>query len=797
MSATAAPVGRLVDQFEHGLDAPICLTWELTYACNLACVHCLSSSGRRDPRELSTAECKAVIDELQRMQVFYVNVGGGEPTVRRDFWELLDYATAHDVGREVLDERLADHARDRGAAGGDRLRRRPDLPRRCQRRGQRPRPRTRLLRHGAARDARPRRRRLPGLQDLGGHHARERGAARPVQGHRRRLRRAVADHASAPLGPRRGRLGRTASHRGAAARALRLAARARRGGADRRLVLPPRRLRRSAAGTEPVRGRPRGLPHRSRRRRVRVPVRDPRRIPAPATFARTAASPASGASPSCSSTYADRRRAEHAPRVGSTTRAAAAAWPRSSSLASRSTARTRSARSATANRSSPPGMRPRRARRSTTRARPPPDRACDEDPLADFWRDSVMASSQRLVRVGRRGAAAGAETPAQAPSTTRCSPGAERGATLDDNVAAFGELGFVPRIATGLPAARDQATTVLGQQISMPVLISPTGVQAVQPGRRGRRSPVPRRRRARRWVSARSRASRSRRSSRPTRRRSSRCTGWAPASACSSAMERPGSAGAEGAHRDARLDVRPPPRLGQSRDPRTARPARDRALRAARDRAAALAARVPAQWRSARPHHAQPRAARRRRADVLRRLRRVDADAAALVGGYRLAARAVGRPVPGEGRDAPRRRPPRRRGRRRRDLGLQPRRQQPRQHARRRSARCPRRRGGRRPRSRSSSTAGSAAAATSSRRSRSVPARCWSGARICGGWRPTGEAGVGNVLEILRSGIDEALVGLGRASIHELAPDDLIMRPAFVPGRLAKLGEAASPLNAA
>ncbi len=93
-----APVGKLVDQFQLGLDAPICLTWELTYACNLACVHCLSSSGRRDPDELSTEECKAVIDELQRMQVFYVNIGGGEPTVRRDFWELVDYATAHQVG---------------------------------------------------------------------------------------------------------------------------------------------------------------------------------------------------------------------------------------------------------------------------------------------------------------------------------------------------------------------------------------------------------------------------------------------------------------------------------------------------------------------------------------------------------------------------------------------------------------------------------------------------------------------------------------------------------------------------
>jgi mycofactocin radical SAM maturase len=88
----------LVEHFEHGLAAPICLTWELTYACNLACVHCLSSSGRRDPRELTTAQCEAVIDELQAMQVFYVNIGGGEPTLRPDFWHLLEYAVAHQVG---------------------------------------------------------------------------------------------------------------------------------------------------------------------------------------------------------------------------------------------------------------------------------------------------------------------------------------------------------------------------------------------------------------------------------------------------------------------------------------------------------------------------------------------------------------------------------------------------------------------------------------------------------------------------------------------------------------------------
>ncbi|MBF6288656.1 pre-mycofactocin synthase MftD [Nocardia cyriacigeorgica] len=58
--------------------------------------------------------------------------------------------------------------------------------------------------------------------------------------------------------------------------------------------------------------------------------------------------------------------------------------------------------------------------------------------------------------------------------------GSEAGVTLDDNTAAFAELGMRPHIAD-LPATRDLATTVLGQQISLPVICSPTGVQAVDP----------------------------------------------------------------------------------------------------------------------------------------------------------------------------------------------------------------------------------------------------------------------------------------------------------------------------
>jgi heme/flavin dehydrogenase (mycofactocin system) len=58
--------------------------------------------------------------------------------------------------------------------------------------------------------------------------------------------------------------------------------------------------------------------------------------------------------------------------------------------------------------------------------------------------------------------------------------GSEAGVTLADNLAAFRELGFAPHVG-GAPAERDQTTTVMGEQISLPVLISPTGVQSVHP----------------------------------------------------------------------------------------------------------------------------------------------------------------------------------------------------------------------------------------------------------------------------------------------------------------------------
>jgi pre-mycofactocin synthase len=59
--------------------------------------------------------------------------------------------------------------------------------------------------------------------------------------------------------------------------------------------------------------------------------------------------------------------------------------------------------------------------------------------------------------------------------------GSEKGITLRDNVAAFSEIGLAPPRIADRPAARALATSVLGQEISLPVIASPAGVQAVHP----------------------------------------------------------------------------------------------------------------------------------------------------------------------------------------------------------------------------------------------------------------------------------------------------------------------------
>ncbi len=79
---------------EMGLAAPVNVTWEVTYSCNLSCIHCLSDSGPKNSNELDTDDCKKVIDEMARNHVFQFSIGGGEPFSRPDFLQLVEYANS-------------------------------------------------------------------------------------------------------------------------------------------------------------------------------------------------------------------------------------------------------------------------------------------------------------------------------------------------------------------------------------------------------------------------------------------------------------------------------------------------------------------------------------------------------------------------------------------------------------------------------------------------------------------------------------------------------------------------------
>ncbi|MFP5579485.1 MAG: alpha-hydroxy-acid oxidizing protein, partial [Acidimicrobiia bacterium] len=88
--------------------------------------------------------------------------------------------------------------------------------------------------------------------------------------------------------------------------------------------------------------------------------------------------------------------------------------------------------------------------------------------MAHKWFESVEIARQRAQKILPRSVFGALKA------------GSEAGHTLVDNEKAFSELGFVPTVADK-PAQRDQSTQIMGQDLSMPVLISPTGVQMVHP----------------------------------------------------------------------------------------------------------------------------------------------------------------------------------------------------------------------------------------------------------------------------------------------------------------------------
>jgi heme/flavin dehydrogenase (mycofactocin system) len=86
----------------------------------------------------------------------------------------------------------------------------------------------------------------------------------------------------------------------------------------------------------------------------------------------------------------------------------------------------------------------------------------------DTWFETVAIAQQRAKK----------RLPKSAYSSLVSA--SEKGVSVSDNVEAFAELGFAPHVV-GATEKREMSTTVMGQEISLPVVISPTGVQAINP----------------------------------------------------------------------------------------------------------------------------------------------------------------------------------------------------------------------------------------------------------------------------------------------------------------------------
>ncbi len=65
--------------------------WNITYQCNLRCAHCyINALAKRSPRELTTEEAVALAEEMAEIGIPLVIFSGGEPLIRKDFWQIVE-----------------------------------------------------------------------------------------------------------------------------------------------------------------------------------------------------------------------------------------------------------------------------------------------------------------------------------------------------------------------------------------------------------------------------------------------------------------------------------------------------------------------------------------------------------------------------------------------------------------------------------------------------------------------------------------------------------------------------------
>jgi len=74
-----------------GLSAPLKISFNITEKCNLRCKHCLTDAGSFNPNELTTTELFKLIAQMREFGSFFITLGGGEPLLRNDLFEVIEY----------------------------------------------------------------------------------------------------------------------------------------------------------------------------------------------------------------------------------------------------------------------------------------------------------------------------------------------------------------------------------------------------------------------------------------------------------------------------------------------------------------------------------------------------------------------------------------------------------------------------------------------------------------------------------------------------------------------------------
>ncbi len=90
----------------ESLSAPLKISMNITKSCNLRCKQCFSDSGIIRDKELTTEEVFKLFDDMHQNGTFFICIGGGEPFMRKDILEILDYGNKKQLAISVVSNGL-------------------------------------------------------------------------------------------------------------------------------------------------------------------------------------------------------------------------------------------------------------------------------------------------------------------------------------------------------------------------------------------------------------------------------------------------------------------------------------------------------------------------------------------------------------------------------------------------------------------------------------------------------------------------------------------------------------------